>query len=100
MQAATLPTILAGHDLLAQAKTGTGKTLAFLVPTIQRLITSPAPPPTSTTVLILSPTRELALQISVAAEGLLRNHQDRLGVRCVVGGTSMPKDVKDLKSKR
>ncbi|KAI9631920.1 P-loop containing nucleoside triphosphate hydrolase protein [Dioszegia hungarica] len=100
VQAATLPAVLAGRDLLAQAKTGTGKTLAFLVPTIQRLITAPAPPASSTSVLILSPTRELAMQISVAAEGLLRNHQDTLGVRCVVGGTNMQKDIRDLKSRR
>jgi ATP-dependent RNA helicase MSS116 len=40
------------------------------------------------------------MQISVAAEGLLRNHQDTLGVRCVVGGTNMQKDIRDLKSRR
>ncbi|KAK8866194.1 hypothetical protein IAR55_001345 [Kwoniella newhampshirensis] len=100
VQAATLPTILAGHDVLAQAKTGTGKTLAFLVPAIQHLLSSPVPPPNTTSILILSPTRELAQQINEVAERMTTALGGRFGTRAVVGGTNMDKDIKDLKSKR
>ncbi|KAK4689976.1 hypothetical protein P7C73_g113, partial [Tremellales sp. Uapishka_1] len=101
VQEATLPTILAQHDLLAQAKTGTGKTLAFLVPSIQRLLSlQKAPAQGFTSILVLSPTRELALQIGEAAEGLLGGQGGKYGVKCVVGGTNMDRDVRDLKTQR
>jgi ATP-dependent RNA helicase MSS116 len=64
VQAATLELGLAGKDLLVQAKTGTGKTMAFLLPTVERLAKQPQPPKGSISVLILSPTRELALQVT------------------------------------
>lgn len=98
MQAATLPTILAQHDVLAQAKTGTGKTLAFLIPAIERLISSPKPPTSNTSILVLSPTRELAQQIGVVAETLLAGYGGRYSVRCVVGGTNMKTDMSKLRS--
>ncbi|ORY35775.1 P-loop containing nucleoside triphosphate hydrolase protein [Naematelia encephala] len=101
VQAATLPTILAKHDLLAQAKTGTGKTLAFLIPSIQRLLSAPMPDQSHTSILVLSPTRELAQQIGVAAETLLgEKGKGKYGVRCVVGGTNMDRDMRDLRSQR
>lgn len=57
---------------LAQAKTGTGKTLAFCIPSIELLLRSkPQPAPGQISILILSPTRELAIQIEEAARGLL-----------------------------
>lgn len=88
MQAATLPIILSGADTCALAKTGTGKTLAFLIPSIQRLLSLPTPPPSSrVSILVLSPTRELALQIEVAAKMLLAGH-DGYGVCSVIGGSS------------
>lgn len=69
------------------------------MPTIQRLLaTSPRPAPTSTSILVLSPTRELALQIGVAAEGLLKGQEYK--VKCVVGGTNIDRDIKDLKNHR
>lgn len=97
VQAATLPAILDGHDVLAQAKTGTGKTLAFLVPSIQRLLLAPLPDRAITSILVLSPTRELASQIADAAVSIT---QGRIGVQCVVGGTNINTDVKNLKTKR
>lgn len=97
VQAATLPAILDGHDVLAQAKTGTGKTLAFLVPSIQRLLQAPLPAQSLTSILVMSPTRELATQIADAAISIT---QGRLGVQCVVGGTNINTDVKNLKTKR
>ena len=63
VQAATLDLGLAGKDLLVQAKTGTGKTMAFLLPTVERLAKSTSSKNGNISVLILSPTRELALQV-------------------------------------
>ena len=66
IQALTLPVALAGRDVAGQAQTGTGKTLAFLVATINRLLTRPAlaeRKPEDPRALILAPTRELAIQI-------------------------------------
>jgi ATP-dependent RNA helicase RhlE len=59
VQAAAIPQALAGKDVLATAQTGTGKTLAFLIPIIERLLQ----PNSSGTALVLVPTRELAMQV-------------------------------------
>ena len=59
VQAAALPPALDGRDILATAQTGTGKTLSFLIPLIERLATSPK----DAKALILLPTRELAMQV-------------------------------------
>nr|CDI53072.1 related to MSS116-RNA helicase of the DEAD box family, mitochondrial [Melanopsichium pennsylvanicum 4] len=97
VQAATLSTALSGKDVLAQAKTGTGKTLAFLVPSIQKLCALPKPPPqSSVSVLVLSPTRELALQIEKEAQMLLANLQGTFSVQHVVGGTNISAERKRL----
>ncbi|MFT4256202.1 MAG: ATP-dependent RNA helicase RhlB [Pseudoxanthomonas sp.] len=66
IQALTLPVALPGRDVAGQAQTGTGKTLAFLVATINRLLSRPAlaeRKPEDPRALILAPTRELAIQI-------------------------------------
>lgn len=84
---------------MAQAKTGTGKTLAFLIPAIHHLLSRSAlPQKSSTSVLVLSPTRELASQIGVAAEGLIKD--TGLGIQTVIGGTNIKTDVKHLQSRR
>ena len=84
---------------MAQAKTGTGKTLAFLIPAIHHLLNrSSLPAKSSTSVLVLSPTRELASQIGVAAEGLIKD--TGLGIQTVIGGTNIKTDVKHLQSRR
>ncbi|WP_148863064.1 DEAD/DEAH box helicase [Marinobacter fonticola] len=74
IQAETLPLTLAGHDLIGQAQTGTGKTAAFLITAIQRMLRSPIPDDeryaSEPRVLALAPTRELALQIAKDAEEL------------------------------
>lgn len=86
VQAATLELGLAGKDLLVQAKTGTGKTMAFLVPAVERLAKMPKPPgPRQISVLVLSPTRELALQIEEEAKALLAHHP--FAVQHAIGGT-------------
>jgi ATP-dependent RNA helicase RhlB len=66
IQALTLPLALAGKDVAGQAQTGTGKTIAFLVSLVQRLLTQPAMSergPADPRALIIAPTRELAIQI-------------------------------------
>jgi ATP-dependent RNA helicase RhlE len=61
IQAAAIPPALEGRDVVATAQTGTGKTLAFLLPTIERLAASPAQ--AGIRAVVLAPTRELAIQI-------------------------------------
>jgi ATP-dependent RNA helicase MSS116 len=64
VQVATLDLALGGRDLLVQAKTGTGKTMAFLLPTVERLARMfPQPQHSQISALVISPTRELALQV-------------------------------------
>ena len=88
VQEATLPVILAGKDLLAKAKTGTGKTLAFLVPTIETLVRSgPKPSNNAIRALVLSPTRELAQQTAAEAKALTAHHPG-LRTAVIVGGNN------------
>lgn len=86
VQAETLPLILEGQDVLARARTGTGKTVAFLLPCIERMARVPTAPG-GIDVLILSPTRELASQIAKEASTLCRYHGFR--TEFVVGGSNM-----------
>src|SRR5271170_6491124 len=83
VQAAAIPQALAGKDVLATAQTGTGKTLAFLIPVIERMLQEKTP---GITALALVPTRELAMQV-VAQYNALRGKT--LGpAALVVGGLS------------
>jgi ATP-dependent RNA helicase MSS116 len=92
VQAATLPVILSGRDLLAKAKTGTGKTLAFLIPTLHTLLTTPRRaeengPDGPIRALVISPTRELSAQTEQEARTLLSFVPDgRLRTALIVGG--------------
>jgi superfamily II DNA/RNA helicase len=70
IQAAALPILLAGSDVIGSAETGTGKTAAFLLPALQRLTVPLQPRPRGPRVLVLAPTRELAQQILDAARKL------------------------------
>ena len=63
IQAAAIPPVLSGRDVLGSAQTGTGKTAAFALPILQNLTQNPPAKPGGIRVLILSPTRELAAQI-------------------------------------
>ena len=95
IQAAAIPEVLAGHDLLAAAQTGTGKTAAFALPLLQRLIDAPAATPRRPRVLILTPTRELAAQI----DDNLRAYAKYLHVRSAVifGGVGMGPQINALR---
>jgi ATP-dependent RNA helicase MSS116 len=94
VQAASLPVIQRGIDVCVKAKTGTGKTLAFLIPTIDVIVNDDLQRLDGArhiSALILSPSRELASQIKVEADALLRYHRD-CGVGVVFGGTKIAKD--------
>lgn len=84
IQAGAIPPLLAGHDLLGIAQTGTGKTAAFALPILQRLAAAPVRVPAfCTRALILAPTRELALQIDAAIRGFAAGQPIRT---CVILG--------------
>ncbi|KJA13799.1 hypothetical protein HYPSUDRAFT_49610 [Hypholoma sublateritium FD-334 SS-4] len=88
VQAATLHELLEKHiDCLAQAKTGTGKTIAFLLPAIQSLINKKRVPGEAISLLVISPTRELTLQIAKEAEQLLQR-LPQYKVCVAIGGTN------------
>jgi len=67
VQAKAIPKILSGHDLIASAQTGTGKTAAFVLPALHRLYTEPRARQAGPRVLVLAPTRELATQTTQVA---------------------------------
>jgi ATP-dependent RNA helicase RhlE len=92
VQAQAIPPAILGHDLVATAQTGTGKTLAFGLPILELLSGKPATKPLA---LILSPTRELAIQIEEA----MTRVGVGTGVRCavVVGGMSEAKQLQAIR---
>ncbi|MDE2362673.1 MAG: DEAD/DEAH box helicase [Hyphomicrobiales bacterium] len=95
IQARAIPSILEGRDLLGIAQTGTGKTCAFAVPIIQRLIEHPRrAAPGTVRALILAPTRELAAQIGESFRAYGRHA--RLRVAVVVGGVSMGPQIQNI----
>jgi Rad3-related DNA helicase len=99
VQAKTLPVIIQGTDVLAKAKTGTGKTLAFLIPSIEVLLHTPPPPLAGAIrVLCLSPTRELASQITKEAEILTRFQP--MSTAVIYGGTPIKKDYGKFKVRK
>lgn len=102
IQAKTYATVLSGRSVLGRARTGTGKTLAFLLPSIERLLCADLDlfkPGFSIGVIIIAPTRELAIQIADQAEALLTFHNN-LSVACMYGGTKLQRDVRMLSGPR
>ena len=96
VQAKTFNAALAGKDVLARARTGTGKTLAFLIPIVERILSNPTYLSGRTvSCLIVAPTRELAIQIGEEAEKLLLHHSD-LSCQVMYGGTKMQRDMHAL----
>lgn len=92
VQAATLHDLLANRiDCLAQAKTGTGKTIAFLLPAIQTMINKKRGRNSGVSLLVISPTRELAMQIAKEATALLQ-HFPQYKVSFAIGGTNKDKE--------
>ncbi|WVO16961.1 ATP-dependent RNA helicase HAS1 [Cryptococcus depauperatus] len=94
VQARTIPPLLAGKDVLGAARTGSGKTMAFLVPSIELLSTLRFKPVNGTGVIIISPTRELALQIFGVAKELMSGHSQTFGV--LMGGANRKAEADKL----
>ena len=92
IQALTIPALLAGHDVIGRAQTGTGKTAAFAIPILERLNLDTVTPQA----LVLTPTRELAIQVAEA----IHTYGKRLGalrVLPVYGGHSMFQQISRLR---
>ncbi|HZF94526.1 MAG TPA: DEAD/DEAH box helicase [Allosphingosinicella sp.] len=95
IQEQAIPLLLEGRDLLGIAQTGTGKTAAFMLPSIDRLSQSKKRPfPRSCRMLVLAPTRELASQIAESARAYSRF--SHMSVVTVFGGTSVNKNRQDV----
>lgn len=95
IQAQSIPSLLEGRDLLGIAQTGTGKTAAFMLPSIDRLVASnKRAQPRGCRMLVLAPTRELASQIADQARHYAKG--TRLSVATIFGGTSIHKNKTDL----
>ena len=92
VQAAAIPRALAGKDVLATAQTGTGKTLAFLVPTVERMLQEKAS--REIEMLVLVPTRELAMQVQAQYEAI----RGKLpAAALVIGGMSESRQLEALR---
>ena len=100
IQSAVIQLALAGHDLIACAETGTGKTAAFVIPTLQKLLQRPpidsTLPPSRSNVLVLAPTRELAVQIEDEIHGLA--YHTSITSAAVYGGVEMGMQERALKA--
>ena len=97
VQAKTIPAALAGQDLLVSSFTGSGKTAAFLLPGLTRLVKPAAIQGRGPRILVLTPTRELALQVEKAAR-TYGAKLPRLKVACLVGGMPYPLQLKQLQA--
>jgi ATP-dependent RNA helicase DeaD len=92
IQAQAIPMILAGHDMIGQAQTGTGKTAAFALPILSKIDPAKREPQA----LILAPTRELALQVATAFETYSKQ-MPGVNVVAVYGGAPMGPQLKSLR---
>ncbi|MDR0365532.1 MAG: DEAD/DEAH box helicase [Bifidobacteriaceae bacterium] len=100
VQALTLPVALSGHDIIGQAKTGTGKTLGFGIPLLQA-VTGPSEPgfdaleaPGAPQALVVTPTRELAIQVATDLETAAKNRDVR--IMQVYGGRAYEPQIAQL----
>ncbi len=91
IQAAAIPLALKGRDLIGLAQTGTGKTAAFTLPLIERLLDGPS----CTRALVLTPTRELAVQVEESVQKYSKG--SRLRVAAIFGGVALEPQSKLLK---
>ena len=95
IQLQAIPTVLTGRDLLGIAQTGTGKTAAFMLPSLDRLAaTRQIPRPGQVRMLVLAPTRELAAQIAASAQAYGKFMQLSVGV--IFGGVPNHKSVRTV----
>lgn len=92
IQEKTIPVLLAKKDVIAQAQTGTGKTLAFILPILEMI----DPKQHHIQALIITPTRELAIQITAEVKKIIEHLED-IQVLSVYGGQDVERQVKKLK---
>lgn len=92
IQEQTIPLVLAGHDVIGQAQTGTGKTAAFGLPSLDRVDTQSG----AVQVLVISPTRELAIQTQEELYKLGKEKHVR--VNAVYGGADIRRQIRSLKN--
>jgi superfamily II DNA/RNA helicase len=95
VQSAALPVLLAGKDAYLNAETGTGKTLAYLLPLMVRI----DPAQVATQVVIVAPTHELSIQIHRQSCDLARNAGLAIRSVLLIGGTATERQIEKLKSK-
>ena len=92
IQAQGIPPVLAGHDVIGQAQTGTGKTAAFGIPVLERIDTSL----NVTQALILCPTRELAVQVSEELRKIGK-YLPQVKIEAIYGGDSIERQIRSLR---
>jgi superfamily II DNA/RNA helicase len=92
VQLSAIPEIKTGSDLIVQAQTGSGKTLAFVLPILEKLLS--APRSRKTELLILTPTRELALQVKQVISSLTQE----IVPACIIGGANIARQIKQIKN--
>lgn len=96
VQQESIPLLIDGKDVIARARTGTGKTLAFMLPILQQIDPKRAYPQA----LIIAPTRELALQITEEAKKLTAGEPDGVKILAVYGGQDVEKQLRKLEGGR
>ncbi|NOS71486.1 MAG: DEAD/DEAH box helicase [Verrucomicrobia bacterium] len=96
IQSAAIPPIIAGHDLIGIAQTGTGKTAAFTLPILTKLATQPAGMRNRTRVLVIAPTRELVVQIDENIRAYAKHLP--LTVATVFGGVGEQPQIRALRA--
>lgn len=95
IQAQAIPKVLAGSDIIASAQTGTGKTAAFMLPTLHLLTELPPSKGKGPKILILVPTRELAIQVAKETKKFCQ-HLPEIKTVCIYGGVPYPPQNKAL----
>ncbi|WP_395055839.1 DEAD/DEAH box helicase [Polaromonas sp.] len=97
IQAAAIPAVLQGRDVLASAQTGSGKTAAFALPLLQLLQQTPSDKPRRVRLLVMVPTRELAAQVGEEIRNLGQHLPQALKVAIVFGGVSINPQMMNLR---
>ena len=95
VQLEAIPAVLSGGDLLVSSQTGSGKTAAFVLPGLQRLRTPATRPGIGPRMLVLTPTRELALQVQKATHGYCSGQ--RIHTACLVGGMPFSRQLEQVR---
>lgn len=93
IQEQAIPLALEGHDIMGSAQTGTGKTAAFAIPLVEKLLTNP-----HGSALVLTPTRELGKQIMDIMHQLL-GPKSRIKTAFIIGGEAMGKQINQLRAR-